>query len=301
MIPRWRVAVALLFAGATAFAGVAEPHVDGIVRRILGEAAKVRAADPSAVPMAFWDIDGTIIKGDSGLGLVEDGQVRYRGLIQEVVERGLVPTYRGPDAFRRWYADYQYMLKIGPWLAQSYDAQMFAGVSEDELDAFCARTIRELRLDAWYFASSMAIWKALDAAGVENHVVSANIDAVVRNLALTLKIPRGRIRGVRVAAEGGRWTTRIVPPVPHGEGKTDAVREIVLARPHGVAVAAFGNSYSTDGPFLRYVATQAALPGGAKGTAVMINGGKAVPGFTEHFICVEQDAVVGNGDGSAGR
>ena len=64
-----------------------------------------------------------------------------------------------------------------------------------------------------------------------------------------------------------------------------------------MAVAAFGNSYLTDGAFLRYVATQPFLPGGAKGTAVMINGGKTVPGLSEHFICVEQQAVVGEPSG----
>ena len=43
--------------------------------------------------------------------------------------------------------------------------------------------------------------------------------------------------------------------------------------------------------FLRYVATQPSLPGGARGTAVMVNGGAARPGYTEHFVCVSQDEV----------
>ena len=102
-----------------------------------------------------------------------------------------------------------------------------------------------------------------------------------------------RCRGIRVVLDGDRVTTKVVHPVPNGEGKVENVREFVLARPHGVAVAAFGNSYSTDGAFLRYVATQPSLPGGAKGTAVMINGGKTVPGYTEHFITVDQEEVVG--------
>jgi hypothetical protein len=41
-----------------------ETHADGIIARVLENAAKVRTADPDAVPMAFWDFDGTIIKGD---------------------------------------------------------------------------------------------------------------------------------------------------------------------------------------------------------------------------------------------
>ena len=61
----------------------------------------------------------------------------------------------------------------------------------------------------------------------------------------------------------------------------------------GIAIAAFGNSYRSDGAFLRYVATQPSLPGGAAGTAVMINGGKTVKGYTEHFITVSQSETAG--------
>lgn len=67
----------------------------------------------------------------------------------------------------------------------------------------------------------------------------------------------------------------------------------VIARPHGVAVAGFGNSYHTDGPFLRYIATQPSLPGGIRATSVMINGGQSRPGYTEHFKTIDEKDVVG--------
>jgi len=270
-----------------------EGHVERVVARILENVAKVRAADPEAVPMAFWDFDGTIIRGDLGYGLTENGVVRYHGLLEEIIRAGWIPIYRQPDGYERWFKDYTRMGEVGHWLSQSYDAQMFTGVSVRELDAFCERTIREKKLDRWYFASSMAIWKALAAAGVENCVVSASIEPMMRNVASTLGIPKERVRATRVEEECGRWTTKLLQPVPYGEGKVDAVRMFLKARAKGVAVAAFGNSYATDAAFLRYVATQPALPGGAKGTALMINGGKAVSGYTEFFICVSQEAVVG--------
>ena len=138
------------------------------------------------------------------------------------------------------------------------------------------------------------MWKALEKAGVENYVVSASPELFVRSAAKSLGVPQWRIRGIRVVIDGDRITTRVVHPMPYAEGKVENVRELVLARPNGVAVAAFGNSYSTDGAFLRYVATQPSLPGGAKGTAVMINGGKTLPGYTEHFITVSQSETVGD-------
>jgi len=288
--------VAVVVFGAVAlssWAGLPEAHVEKVVARVLENVAKMRAADPAAVPMAFWDFDGTIIRGDIGDGLQIDGKEAYRGLVDEVILGGFNPIYSGEDGVRQWRDDYRRMAKIGPWLSQGFDSQMFAGVSAEELDAFCVKTIEAGRYSDWYFASSMAIWKAMADAGVENYVVSASIEALMRNTASTLGIPRDRIRATRVVLEGGRWTTKVVQPIPYGEGKVDAVQDIVRARPHGVAIAAFGNSYSTDAPFLRYVATQPSLPGGAKGTAMMINGGKTVPGFSEHFICVDQNAVQG--------
>ena len=281
---------------ALAVAGVckaAESHADGVIARVLENVAKIKSAQPDAVPMAFWDFDGTIIKGDISEGLDEGGVQRFKGLIQRTIEEGLCTVYPANGGWDRyWKHDYPRMKEIGRWLAWPYNAQMYYGQSAAALDAFCEAECEKV-YRKWYFASSMKIMRALEKAGVENYVVSASPELFVQNTWKTLGIPRSRCRGIRVAIDGDMVTTKVVHPVPSGEGKVENVREFVLARPHGVAVAAFGNSYSTDGAFLRYVATQPSLPGGAKGTAVMINGGKVVLGYTEHFITVDQDEVEG--------
>jgi hypothetical protein len=161
-----------------------------------------------------------------------------------------------------------------------------------KLDDFCHRKYEETYRH-WYFASSIKIMRALEKAGVENYVVSASPEIFVRNADRTLGLPRERLRAIRIAIDAGYMTTKIIYPVPYDHGKGGNVRELVLARPHGVAVAAFGNSYSTDGAFLRYVAKQPSLPGGAIGTAVMINGRHPVEGYAEHFVKVSQDETVG--------
>ena len=273
-----------------------ENHADRIVARVLENVAKIKAEQPEAVPMAFWDFDGTIIRGDISEGCEFVGgklSKLYKGLIERTIEVGLCTVYPAEGGWDRyWNHDYARMKEIGRWLAWPYNAQMYYGQSVAALDAFCeAECERVYR--KWYFASSMKIFRALEKAGVENYVVSASPELFVKNTAKSLGVPSCRCRGIRVVLDGDRVTTKVVHPVPNGEGKVENVREFVLARPHGVAVAAFGNSYSTDGAFLRYVATQPSLPGGAKGTAVMINGGKTVPGYTEHFITVDQEEVVG--------
>ena len=201
--------------------------------------------------------------------------------------------YYGEAGWRQYIErDYPRMNEIGRWLAWPYNAQIYAGESASAITAFCAAECGAV-YRKWYFTSSLEMLRILEAAGVENYIVSASPELFVRAAARTLALPPGRFRGIRVEINGDRVTPNIVYPVPYGEGKVENVRSIVLSRPNGVAVAAFGNSYSTDGAFLRYIATQPSLPGGAKGTAVMINGGKSVPGYTKHFITVSQSETVG--------
>ena len=285
---------AVLAAAAPCLA--AENHADAVVARILENVAKIKAASPEAVPMAFWDFDGTIIRGDISEGVEKvDGKLvkLYKGLIERTIESGLNSVYPADGGWEQyWDRDYPRLNEIGRWLSWPYNAQMYHGQSAAALDAFCEAECEKV-YRRWYFSSSMKIWRALAKAGVENYVISASPEIFVRNAAKSLGIPTSRCRGIGVATVGGRLTTKIAYPIPNGEGKVDSLREFVLSRPNGVAVAAFGNSYSTDGAFLRYVATQPSLPGGAKGTDLMINGGKTVPGYTEHFITADQSETEG--------
>lgn len=73
------------------------------------------------------------------------------------------------------------------------------------------------------------------------------------------------------------------------------VAEVVADVSACVAVAAFGNSFRTDGEFLRYVVSQP-LPGGAKPVAMMINGGAEPERYKGLFRCVEQVRTVGHAD-----
>lgn len=282
------------FAAVVSFG--AEKHVDAVVAEVLANVAKLKAAQPNAVPMAFWDFDGTIIKGDISEGLFENekertGKQLYKGLIEETILAGLSTVYKGPVGWKQYEeVDYPRMNEIGRWLAWPYNAQIYGGVLSADLDAFCSQKVAEV-YRKWYFASSVAIWKALEKAGIENYVVSASPEIFVRNTAESLGVTRGRTRAIRVEIDGGRMTTKVVHPVPFGEGKVENVRQLVLSRENGVAIAGFGNSYSTDGCFLRYIVTQH-LPGGAKGFAMMINGGKEMPGFEGLFKLVEQDETV---------
>ena len=177
-----------------------ENHAEDIIARILENAAKIKAACPQAVPMAFWDFDGTIIKGDISEGCdVVDGKIvmLYKGLVQKTIEAGLNSVYPPKDGWEQyWEKDYPRMRNgIGRWLAWPFNAQMYYGQSAAALDAFCSAECEKL-YRKWYFASSMKIWRALEKAGVENYVVSASPEIFVRNTAQSLGVPSSRCRGI---------------------------------------------------------------------------------------------------------
>ena len=280
-----------------------EPHVDAVVRDVLAAAAKVKAASPDAVPMAFWDFDGTILKGDMSTGWLDvnhRGAEVYTGLFRACAEAGFSGVYTGSDGAGKFlYDDYPRLRGIGRWLALPAMAQVFKGADEVAMGAFCRRHAAA-EFGPWVFASSRRILDDLSAAGVENYVISASPEIFVKAACPIAGIPSERGTGMKTAVAGGRITDRILYPLPMNEGKVDVLREVLRIRPGAVAVAAFGNSYPSDGPFMRYVATSA-LPGGARGVAVMINGGEAPAEFAGLFRCVEQTATVGQAAAGKGR
>ena len=281
----------------------AEKHVDEVVKTVLENVTKLRTSDPAVVPMAFWDFDGTIIKGDVSVGLL-DGEgapgEQYKGLLEETILSGLCPVYEGPAGWRKfWQKDYPSFVEVGRWLAWPFLAQMYAGVSVRQLDDFCRSRFRDVYRH-WYFASSLEILRRLERAGVRNYIVSASPELFVRNAAETLNLPPERFVGIRVEIDGDVVTRRVVHPLPMGGGKAEIVRRLVAAEPHGVALAAFGNSYSTDGAFLRHVVGQRDLPGGAQGFALMINGGREPAEYRGLFKLVRQDETA-DGNRTASR
>ena len=283
--------ISLIVVGMTLAASAVEEHVDRVVDEILSNVAKLKSVDPTVVPMAFWDFDGTIIRGDISVGLREDGVERHQGMIHAGIMAGFSPFYKGEEGCCQFDRDYERLNEIGRFIAWPFIGQAFSGVKIADFNRFCAQRIRDV-YSKWYFASSVAILQRLEAAGVENHIISGSPDIFVRNAAESIGLTSDRMHGNRLAIDGGFLSTRIEYPVTTGEGKIEVLRRLVNARKNAVAVAGFGDSYRTDGAFLRYIVRQT-LPGGARGFALMINGSGSQSGYEGLFACVRQSEIVG--------
>jgi phosphoserine phosphatase len=102
---------------------------------------------------------------------------------------------------------------------------------------------------------------------VEVHIVSASADLFVKGAADSLGLPEDHIHGIELRVRDGRLTEEIVYPVTWNIGKLEKIRAVVSQMEREAPerkvfiLAGFGDSYATDGPFLRFIATQT-LPAG---------------------------------------
>ncbi len=250
-----------------------EPDDSLIVQRILQARASILKTvtgtnlTGSAVFLAFWDFDGTILKGDCSEGLKDGDRTVYPGLAQVAIEHGLSGVYPPDGGFARFWTDYTNMdARIGHWLAYPFIPQMLRGARADDV----------LRLSQGYFASTLSnylmassvkIIRALERGGVESHVLSASADLFVKGAAQSLGIPARHIHGIEVRTRDGRLTEELNYPVTWNVGKRERLQQIIAEMEHTpgggrvFVLAGFGDSYNTDGPFLKFIATQR-LPAG---------------------------------------
>jgi phosphoserine phosphatase len=276
-----------------------EPDDSRIINQVLQthDAIVKTTGDTNALFLAFWDFDGTTMKGDCSEGLNENGQAVYPGLAQLAIEHGLSQIYPADGGFEKFWNDYTNMdAHVGHWLAYPFMLQMLRGAKADD--------VRQLSCD--YFAntlsnylrsSSVRIIRELERGGVESHIISASAELFVQGVSASLDIPTNHIHGIEVRIRDGRLTEELTYPVTWNIGKRRKVQEVVAAAEHEqpgrkvYVLAGFGDSYNTDGPFLKYIATQT-LPAG-KPISVFYDNTNAPAEYRDVFYQASHFATVG--------
>jgi phosphoserine phosphatase len=249
-----------------------EPDDTRIIQQVLQTRDAILKAIPATKPadapvfLAFWDFDGTILKGDCSEGLKEGDRPVYPGLAQLTIENGLSRLYPRDGGFERFWNDYTNMdAHVGHWLAYPFIPQMLRGAKADDVLRLSQSHFAST-LSNYLMASSVKIIHALERGGVESHIISASADLFVKGASQSLGIPASHIHGVEVRARDGLLTEEILYPVTWNIGKRErlqlACAEVEKQTGRKVFVlAGFGDSYNTDGPFLNFIATQS-LPAG---------------------------------------
>lgn len=274
-----------------------EPHTKEVIQSILDTRVALEKSHcpEGCIFLTFWDFDGTILRGDCSEGLRKEDRLIYRGLVELTIEEGFSSRYRRNEAgkFEKEYRRRD--RELGHKNSYTYLATQYAGANPEEIQKFAELRFEELYRHH-YYGSSMEIWNALHEEGIQNHVISASPHVFVLGAANSLSVPEDRINGIRLQIQNDRLLPLVDPPLTYAEGKTatlqQVVRRIEKENPdkNVFILAAFGNSYHTDGDFLRHV-EDLDLPSG-KTVSVMINGGEPPEEYNGRFMRVNQSYTV---------
>jgi len=239
-----------------------------VVHRILESTAALRRDNPSAVPLAFWDFDGTLLEGDCIDGYHRNDGTGYTGLVERAILAGLCPAFAGADGAARCEHEFLELLHTqGKPAAYAFQTRIFAGMPAAPL-RWLAQQAFDSELGGWLFAEARAAWHLLESSGVRCWVLSASPDFFVKAAASHLGVPDSRCLGMRPHLRpDGIFDAALDGPIMVGDGKTARLRsllaELAAAQPEHAfhPVAAFGNDRISDGPMIDAVRLSS-LPAG---------------------------------------
>ncbi|MBN1251388.1 MAG: haloacid dehalogenase-like hydrolase [Bacteroidales bacterium] len=278
-----------------------EKHANIITEKIIANKQeiinKLGISQDSIIFLSFWDFDGTIMKGDCSEGMTVNDTLVYKGIAQLAIESNYSKIYQPKGGVDIFFNDYRHMDDIGSWLAYPYIIQMLYGTSFKDIYYLSNKHFNDV-LSKYYFKSSMQIINALENNDIQCHIISASPDVFVKGAAQSIGFDKERFNGIEVEIENEKLTEKIIYPITWANGKVEKLKyipeKIKKQNPNKklIILAAFGNSYTTDGPFLKYVATQQFSI--AKPISVMINGGKTPKEYENLFIEVNQSEIIGS-------
>ena len=184
-------------------------------------AARVLARAPR---VAVFDCDGTLWRGDAGLGFMHWS-----------FRQGLVPAERSAALLAR-YAEYQ-AGSVSEAAICGEMVQVYAGLEESRLRQAAAVFFRD-KIEPGIFAELDALVTSLRARGTEIWAVSSTCGWVIEaGVVKRFGIPADRVLAACVRSQNGRATDELVA-VPTDGAKAEALRSVGVPSPDAV----FGNS-----------------------------------------------------------
>lgn len=166
-------------------------------RGAAGTAAAARA-------VAFFDLDGTLVVGQTTLLLVKF--LRKAGVVSR---RFLVGTVL-------WFVGYKLGVLTVTEKSRHQGARVFAGLSEAKVDALMERFTDEILAPRFHPAATAALAEH-QAEGDHVVVISAALEPVVKAVCRRLGVEE--FSGTACELQDGRYCGRLLGASPHGDEK----------------------------------------------------------------------------------
>ena len=209
---------------------------------------------------AFWDFDGTLLRGDISIGKHSGEEDDYHGLVEEAVLHGLTRGYEGQEGLKQLWQDYTKKMAENYPLSHTYIADLIHKLSPENKSTLkaVADELMRTRIHHHFYPGSMEIMQYLSDRGVQHCIISASPHYLVEIGASYLPVKPAFALGVGCddhLPEPDRF-------INCGEGKARRAGQVLKkASETGPAVAVFsaGNYWSSDGAMLEWVVGQGGL------------------------------------------
>ena len=188
---------------------------------------------------AFFDLDKTVIASSSTLAF---GKPFYRGGL--VNRRAVLKSSIAQFVYLLQGADEDSMDRM-----RDYLQALCAGWSVQQVNAIVAETLHEL-ITPMVYAEAVQLFAQHRAAGRDVVIVSSSGEEVVGPIGAMLGVDH--VIATRMVVEDGRYTGQIAFYAA-GEGKAEAIRELVAVRGYDLAQSWAYSDSCTDRPMLELV------------------------------------------------
>lgn len=176
---------------------------------------------------AAFDADGTLWADDIG-----------EAFLRELEGQGRVPAGA--------WAEYERLVAFDPAAAYGHSVEVMAGLRDAEVTALAA-AFYDAHFAPRLFPEVHGLLRTLLSGGIRVCIVSASCRWLVEAAGRALGVPL--VAAVDVELEDGRLSSRLIRPLPEGEGKVHWAHELLGAPP----ALAVGNG-EIDLPMLRSAA-----------------------------------------------
>jgi phosphoserine phosphatase len=241
-----------------------------VIESLVSRAKELKANSPGVSLAFFVDWDGTMIKGDITEGLHQQSSEDYMGLAERAFELKLIRIPEGEKATYSEYKErYETLLLESHEKAYAWSSEFFANLdarTKAELEKM-VRIQFQQSLGKRVFNVSASIVTALHELGVEVYVISASPSAFVEGTTEVFEwLTLDHVYGINRNRQKGKLTD---PVINYAEGKVKRIDQILNNKGNTIILGGMGNSWGTDGAFLKEIAERG-------GVSVMFNGGQVL-------------------------
>lgn len=216
----------------------------------VARAVEQQLRTPGGPLTAVFDHDGTLMYGDLSGGdhKNQPGILQLMIRNREIKPEGLALVPAGWSDHPWGY--FEQLQKTDADAAFMWRASLVAGYTRPELNQLAATYYGRI-FQHYLFPQMKAMVRLLLRHGVDVWVISAGPEALIKGCAGYIGVEPDHVLAQRFHLRDGKITPVVDEPVSYASGKVWYIENIVRPRdPSRLLV--FGNSWSNDGPMLRY-------------------------------------------------